>query len=414
MSELHIGSLYWPSTLHNPPSYPALTECETAQVVVIGGGMSGITCAWELISSGIDVILVEREIVAGESTSANTGLLQYCNDVMLSDLIGQIGRESAETFYVACSRAIDKLADIAASLPEDVGFRRRSSLYYASTEQDLPKLKQEYEALSSCGLRASYWTSDDIAAHFPFRKPGAIVTGGDAEVNPFRFVTLLAAQAVDKGLRIREYTEIVKHDSLAGGRHRLHTGNGHYIDANHVIYAIGYEPEELRGQLIKPDIGRSFVIVTEPVPDLSQWHERYMIWETARPYLYLRTTEDNRIIIGGLDEEDRNPLQSKQRRKEHSEKLLEKGKALFPELPLTIAYDWNATFGESEDNLPFVGEDPKWPGVYYTLGYGGNGTVYSLLGAELIRELIQGEADSNPLKDIIGLSRATLREGTPR
>ncbi|MHA6480611.1 NAD(P)/FAD-dependent oxidoreductase [Paenibacillus sp. strain BS8-2] len=409
MSELHSGHMYWPTTMSDVQTYPSLTSNERAKAVVIGGGMSGVTSAWELASAGIDVILADRESVASESTSANTGLLQYCNDVMLSELIGQIGQEPAETFYRACSNAVDKLARIAAELPGDSGFIRRSSLYYASSEQDLPKLKQEYEALSACGLDAIWWTEKDIVNHFPFQKPGAIVTGGDAEVNPFRFVHLLAEQAVSRGLRIRERTNILDHETLANGLHRLHTGNGCYIEAEHVVYAIGYEPEKLRGKLIKPDIGRSFVIVTDPIADLGQWHDRWLLWETARPYLYLRTTQDDRIIVGGLDEDISTPLRGKHAQEKHSSKLLTKAQELFPGMPLTIAYHWNATFGESEDNLPFIGEDPEWRHVYYSLGYGGNGTVYSVLAAELIRGLIEGTAGDNPLNRIVGLSRATLR-----
>lgn len=409
MSELHSGRMYWPTTAKNLRGFPGLASNEAAKVAVIGGGMSGVTCAHELVSAGMDVILAEREAVASESTEANTGLLQYCNDVMLSELIRQIGLEPAQTFYRACGKAVDKLAEIAAALPGECDFVRRKSLYYASSEQDLPKLRREFEALTACGLDAEYWTADDIASRFPFRKPGAIVTGGDAEVNPFRFVHLLAEQAASRGLRIREQTDIVRHETLPGGVHRLHAGNGHYIDAEHVVYAIGYEPESLRGRLIKPDIGRSFVIVTEPIQDLSSWHDRFLLWETARPYLYLRTTKEHRIIVGGLDEDNRNPVRGNKALQKHSEKLLEQAQALFPELPLRIDYEWNATFGESEDNLPFIGEDHERRHVYYLLGYGGNGTVYSLLGAELIRQLIEGTGDANPLKSIIGLSRATLQ-----
>lgn len=414
MNEFHSGNLYWPVTMNDMRTYPALSRNESARVVVIGGGMSGVTCAWKLATTGMDVMLIERDVVAGQSTAANTGLLQYSNDIMLADLIDQIGREPAVTFYKACSQAVDNLAAIASSLPEDCGFRRRSSLYYATTEQDLPKLKREYETLSASGLDAVYWSADDIASRFPFRKPGAIVTGGDAEVNPLRFVHLLADQAAVHGLRIYEQTDIVSHDTLPDGTHRLRTDGGHTIDAEVIIYAIGYEPETLRGKLIRPELRRSFVIATDPVADLSVWHERFLIWETNRPYLYLRTTEDNRIIVGGLDEDDRTPVQSRKGQMSHSERLLELVQGMFPELQLRIAYQWNGTFGESADNLPFIGEDPAWPGVYYMLGYGGNGTVYSMLGADLIRDCIEGKADTNPIKDIVGLTRPTLKTAQPQ
>ncbi|MFD0960862.1 NAD(P)/FAD-dependent oxidoreductase [Paenibacillus chungangensis] len=412
MKELHTGRLYWPTTLPQVPDYPSLTSSAKGKAVIIGGGMSGMICGFVLSSAGVDTIVVERGEIAGGSTSANTGLLQFCNDVMLSELIGQIGKADAELFYKRCENAIGQLTAAADSLPVDVGFRKRSSLYFASSEQDLPKLKREYEALAACGFRVEYWEPEDIAARFPFRKPGAIVTHGDAEVNPYQFVHTLAASAVRHGLRIYEGTDIVRHDTSPDGSHRLHSSEGHLIEAEHVVYAVGYEPEELRGRLNKAALNRSYAIVTnvQLETDLAAWHGKYMLWETARPYLYLRTTLDNRIVAGGLDEEEERPTHNRHTQLNRSHKLLKQLQALFPALKLEAEYEWNATFGESRDNLPFIGEDPAWPNVYYSLGYGGNGTVYSMVAAHLLLGLIQGSStgDDRQLLNILSLKRTTL------
>lgn len=406
MKELHTGSLFWPATLSNTREYPPLRENKQVQVAVIGGGMSGTVCSLLLVRSGLSTVMLERGQVAGGSTSANTGLLQICNDIMLCDLIKQIGQRDAETFYKACKDALHMLGEAAGKLPLNVGFKRRSSLYYASSEQDLPKLKEEYDALRACGIDVEFWTADKIASHFPFRKSGAIVTHGDAEVNPYEFVNGLAGIAFDEGLMLHEHTEVAEHETLPTGIHRLRTADGFVIEAEHVVYAVGYEPEELRGKLIKADLNRSFVIVTGVQDDLEDWHQRFLIWETARPYLYLRTTDEGRVVIGGLDEAIEQPLHSTQARHRRSEKLYAKLKALFPKLHAPIEYEWNATFGESRDSLPFIGADPSWNNVYYCLGYGGNGTVYSMLGAHIVRDLICG--DFNPLTDIIRLDRQSL------
>ncbi|MFD0588893.1 NAD(P)/FAD-dependent oxidoreductase [Paenibacillus sp. GCM10027627] len=392
MKELHTGRLYWPTTRAKANSFTALEEHTAAKIAVVGGGMSGVMCAHTFVTAGLDTLLIERGDIAGGSTSANTGLLQFCNDVMLVDLIGQIGRDAAERFYRRCKEAVDQLALVASTLPEDVGFRRRSSLYYASTEQDLPKLKKEFEALLACGLDVEYWSPDDIAAHFPFRKPGAIVTHGDAEVNPYQFVSGLADAAIRAGLRAYENTDVTAHEKRADGTHRLVTSNGFQIDADYVVYAVGYEPEELRGKLVKASLNRSYALVTGVQPSLGQWHQNFLLWETARPYLYLRTTIDGRVVVGGLDEEIEQPIHSEKKLARKTGQLMEKLHALFPDLTAEAEYEWNATFGESQDNLPFIGEDPLTPGVFYSLGYGGNGTVYSTIGAHIIRDMIRDKS----------------------
>lgn len=406
MKELHTGNLYWPVTLGSTREYAPLGQNKKKQVAIIGGGMSGTVCGYVFNRSGLSTILLERGQVAGGSTLASTGMLQFANDIMLSDLIGQIGERDAQTLYRACKDAIEVLAAAAESLSADVGFRRRSSLYYATSEQAMTKLKKEYEALKSCGLDVEFWSSDDIAKHFPFRKPGAIVTHGDAEVNPIQFVNGLANAAVDTGLEIHEQTEVVAHDTLPSGLHRLRTADGYEIEAEHVVYAVGYEPEELRGKLIKTKLSRSFVLVTGVQQNLQRWYDRFLIWETARPYLYMRTTFDGRIIIGGVDEQIEQPLHNKQESHKRSNELLGELQALFPELQAPIEFEWNATFGESLDNLPFIGADPAWKNVYYSLGYGGNGSVYSMIAAQVLCDLILG--NEHPLTDIVKLERKSL------
>lgn len=369
--------------------------------------MSGILCGHELASKGMRTAVLERETIAGGSSCANTGLVQFTNDIMLLDLADQIGEERAVLFYKACRDAIVHLSSLTDSLATRCDFKHRSSLYMASTEQDLPKLMKEFEMLHSHGFDVEWWTTHDIAAHLPFTKPGAIVTHGDAEVNPFLFIHALADDAVRAGMTIYEHSDAIRHTVGANG-HLLTTSEGGTITAEHVIFAVGYEPEELRSHLIKSDLNRSFAIVTSPqTASFDVWHEQMMIWETARPYLYMRTTPDRRIIIGGLDEEPPQPIESTSARNKRSVALLNRLQQMFPTMNAPIEYEWSATFGESCDGLPFIGRDPVRRNVYYCLGYGGNGTVYSVMARQLLYELIQDQ--SPPLAEILKLDRPSIQ-----
>ncbi|MNG00133.1 Glycine oxidase [compost metagenome] len=227
-------------------------------------------------------------------------------------------------------------------------------------------------------------------------------------MNPYRIVHGIAQDAVAAGLTIYEHTDIDSHETSKDGVHLLSTSEGGSLACRNVIFAVGYEPEELRGQLIKALLNRSFALVTEPqAASFDVWHERFMIWETARPYLYMRTTADNRIVIGGLDEETPVPLEGVHARGERIGGLYDRLREMFPTMTAPIDYEWSATFGESRDGLPFIGRDPARDGVYYSLGYGGNGTVYSLIACRLIRDMIRGE--SPPLASIVALDRPALR-----
>jgi Glycine/D-amino acid oxidases (deaminating) len=409
--KLHYGSLYWPSTRPNPPAYPQLLEPVRCHALVIGGGMSGIACGYTLVRSGIDAVLIEQGTIASGSTAANTGLLQYSNDIMLSELAKQIGDEDAVEFYRACKNAVEQLVQVANGLPRDVDLKRRSSFYFASSESDLPSLRREHEMLDRHGFGVEWWDADRIESVFPFRKSGAIVTHGDAELNPFLFVTSLAESAAQAGLRIYEKTSAL---SVEGdkGNFIVRTNHGE-IHAEHIVYAVGYTPESAGDARVNARFTRTYAIATKPIRhSLSNWHQRFMLWETARPYLYLRTTNDDRIIVGGLDENNRQPVLTDTDLKQRSRRLLTELRLLFPDLEAEAEYEWCGTFAESADNLPWIGEDPGTPGRYYALGYGGNGTIYSAIAARLIRDDIMGI--KHPIASIVSPARPKHKKAASR
>ncbi|WP_113926905.1 FAD-dependent oxidoreductase [Bacillus sp. P14.5] len=399
--ELHNGSLYWPTTFshterkeENPPAD------ERYDAVVIGAGMSGVLCAYTLVEAGLKVALVDKREAGAGSSSANTGLLQYSNDIMLHELIDQIGENRAVHFYKLCLEALDDLEEAADSIPFNVYFKRRNSIYFASKEEDASKLLDEYEALKKHGFPVNFWTTEALTEHMTFSKPAALVTQRDAEVNPYRFVMGLLKNLKDQGARLFEHTEVTscveEEDCII-----LESSRGS-LTAKHAVYCTGYEASGA-GEYVSAKINRSFAIATEPIDDLSSWWERALIWETARPYFYMRTTDDNRIIAGGLDEEIPQAPESREIIEKYGKKISSEIKKLFPGLEISISHAWGASFAESMDNLPYIGRVPGKEKTYCLLGYGGNGTVYSMLGAKIIADLIQGNVTEGA--DIVKLER---------
>lgn len=398
--DIHNGSVYWPSTLLNKNTRQTPEKLELYDVIVVGGGMSGSLTALALVEAGLKVAVLDKRQMAAGSTMANTGLLQYSNDIMLHELIDQNGEQDAVRFYQICYEAVNQLKMVAKRLPSSADFIMRPSICYASSEEDVSKIKKEYETLKKHGLPCDYWEPEELSKHMAFTKAGALVTYDDAEVNPYKFVNGVLDIIEEKGGHLFEFVEV--QDVFTIEDHISVRSSAGEFSSNHIIYTTGYETVPV-GKRIGAEINRSYAMVTKPVNDFTQWYEQALLWETARPYLYVRTTAENRIIIGGLDEEDAKAPQSLELIEKRGETLLRKLTDLFPQYDLKMDYVYGATFGESIDNLPFIGQHPTKEKHYYLLGYGGNGTVYSMLGSHILRDLIMN--GHHPDEHLVELDR---------
>ena len=140
----------------------------------------------------------------------------------------------------------------------------------------------------------------------------------------------------------------------------------------------------------------TFVLVSQPMHLEDLWKEKCLIWETARPYLYIRTTEDNRIMVGGFDEPFQNPKKRDALMPKKNKAILKKFKTLFPESKIKMDFYWCGTFGGTKDGLPYIGIHKNHPNMYFALGYGGNGITFSVIAAEMIKNMhLDRQIDEN-------------------
>lgn len=399
---LKSGDVFWPQIYRGPElQFRELDQDITCEIAIIGGGISGALAAYYLTRAGFHVVLLDRRPIAHGSTAASTGLLQYEIDVSLVDLIGKLGRERAVAAYLASVESVRAFEPLVAELDDSCELLSRPSVYLASEEKDVSRLKAECEARQSIGIDVKFLCRDELREYLGVSRLAALLSHPAFEVDPFRLTLALIRGAIKRGLRVFSPVNIVRHESNERGA-ILHTNTNARINAGKIIFATGYETMGLLPSDLCA-LSSTYAICSEPVEITSPWKDHCLIWESARPYLYLRPAQGNRIMVGGEDENIVDPHLRDQLIGEKTRKLVHRFSELFPQIKLQVACAWAGTFAQTDDGLPFIGARRDFPHCYFALGYGGNGITFSLIAAELIRDLLLGYR--NPKIDLFRFDR---------
>ncbi|MFB1081591.1 NAD(P)/FAD-dependent oxidoreductase [Jeotgalibacillus sp. JSM ZJ347] len=382
------GTYYWPTTFPDAPAYPSLETDLSCDVLIVGGGSSGAQCAYHLADHDLDVVVIEKSRIASGSTVTNTAILQYSGEKMFTSLVNTFGEDYIARHLKLLKEAIDEIEATSSHTNIDCEFTRRDTLYSASCPEDVYKLRKEYDYLKQHGCEVDFLKRDEIEAKYPFSREAAIYSYNDGEINPFTYTHALFEESVAQGVRVFEHTEMNgQHFDRETGNMIVTTKNGYTIEARHVIFAAGYEGMDIKKEK-KASFASTFTVTTNPVEDLSEWYNRTILWDTARPYLYVRTTKDNRIIIGGLDENtdeegDRNSKLTHKKRQ-----LIKEFNQLFPDIKVEPEFYLASSYGGIVDGVPAVGKYEEFPGCYFVFAFGDNGMVYGQVLAKLIAEEI--------------------------
>ncbi|HEY2379207.1 MAG TPA: FAD-dependent oxidoreductase [Gemmatimonadaceae bacterium] len=390
--DLKSGYPLWPVNDGLIHTYPRLDGDARCDVAIVGGGITGALVAHHLIEAGFDALVVDRRDVGWGSTAASTALLQYEIDVPLVELIEMRGRDHANRAYLACRDAIGKLERVAKASSGSFGFERKKSLYLATGKRDRRLLRAELEARHAIGIRVDWLDEEDITARFPFRRPAALLSHDAAQVDAYGFAHALFGDAARRGLRVFDRTTVMDIDATARGV-TLVTADKCLVRARYLVFATGYETRDFLDDRVA-HLASTYAFASEPLAPIAGWGEDHcMIWEHAHPYLYLRTTADGRVIVGGEDEDFSNPARRDRLLAAKTAKLAARFRALFPDVELEVGFSWAGTFGETRDGLAYIGTHPDWPSSYFALGYGGNGITYGIIAAEIIRDALTGQAN---------------------
>lgn len=400
--DLKSGYPWWAVRNGLPHDFPRLRGDLRCDVAIVGGGITGALIASEFAAHGHGVAVLEQRDAGWGSTAANTALLQYEIDNHLVDLAKQVGEDDALLAYRACVASVEALQAMLSRL-RDVGYRRSDSLYFASRRWHRRRLREEFEARARHGFDVEWLDGDDVRERYGFDAPAAILNRPAAGVDPYRLTWRLLHGLRRAGAAVFDRTRIEAIEPRARDV-VLRTADGMSIVARQVVLAAGYANQQWLPRKVAKNRS-SYALISDPLDaGAMQPLRSTMAWETARPYLYFRITTDGRLLVGGEDDAVDIPARRDRRVEAKADRLLRRMRDLFPGVQIAPGFSWAGTFAETEDGLPFFGPHAALgPRVHFAMAYGGNGITYSMLGASLLRALV--ERRRHPLAKLFSFAR---------
>lgn len=371
------------------PTRP-LPEAISVDVAIVGAGISGAFMAREMSRDRSVAVLDRRPPLMG-STVASTAMLQWEIDLPLTALAGKIGEADARRAYARSRAAVDALKTLVTEDGIRCGLKDKGSLYLAGDAYGWRALEAEAEARSAVGLESVFVDRAELGARFGLDRTGAIVSQGSASADPARLAAGLLRRAASDGATVYSPVEVIQAASDPDGVTLL-TDAGHAVRARKVVFCCGYEfPEGV------PTPGASIIstwaLASKPDARFPAWLKDFLVWEASDPYLYFRTGQEGRLIVGGEDEDDPAAHQDPARLNRKCASIAARLKDLVPDMTFEIDYSWAGAFGESVTGLPSIAPVPDMDHAFAVMGFGGNGITYSMIASQIVSAAIRGQAD---------------------
>lgn len=392
---------YW-SDRPELPRFARLAHDITVDVVIVGGGITGLTSAYLLKKAGRRVAVIERSRCMAGDTGYTTAHLTAVTDHRLAALYKSFGGDHARAAWDAGFAAIAQIDECVRAGKIECDFGWVPGYLFAAGDgapapSEIKDLQREADVAAELGFDATY------VDRVPFANRPGVRFDGQARINPRAYLAALAKAVHGDGSAIFEQTNA---DDVSGDPPVVQAG-GYRIQCGFVIVATHNPIMGKAGWLTSTLLQTKLALYTtyaiagrvkpHTVPDA-------LFWDTGDPYHYLRT-EPHRgydvVIFGGEDHKT-----GQQAGTEACYTRLERAlKARLPDVALT--HRWSGQVIETNDGLPLIGE--LAPKQFVSTGYSGNGITFGTVGAMMAADAVTGRR--NPWAELFDTGRTKILGG---
>lgn len=372
-SEYSFNQAVWRSNI-TLPHFPSLQTNIKTDVLIIGGGITGILCAWILDRTGVRYTLVESEEICSGITQHTTAKITAQHGLIYHKLIQKFGLEKAKLYFEANHTALEQYFKLCKTIPCD--FEEKDAIVYSLHNRK--KIEQEKQALDKIGFSTDFMDKLPL----PFPVAGAIKFKHQAQFHPLKFLS-----AIVQNLNIYEHTCVLK--LKKGVAHTKHAD----ITANHIIVATHFPFINKHGSyFLKMYQHRSYVIALEDAPNING-----MYIDEAKQGLSFRNYKNFLLIGGGSHRTGKQGG--------NWEELHRFATRYYPNL--NKKYYWATQDCMTLDGIPYIGLYSKnTPNLYVATGFQKWGMTSAMISAMILSDSIIGK--KNPYAAIFSPSRTML------
>ena len=356
-----------------------ILECDTsADVCIIGAGISGITTAYYLTKKGYNTIVIEKNEIGNGVTGHTTAKITSQHGLIYHYLSKQYGIKFAKKYFEANEEAIKNIEDIIRENNIDCDFERKNNYIYTINKENVGKIEEEAESLRYINLNAEKIEKTDL----PFNIQKGIMFKNQAQFNPLKYLDSLTKYIIKKGGRI--YTNSLCTDIRRKNEEYEIQVNNNKIFCKYVVLASQYPFLNIPGfYFAKMYQASSYVIGIETNAKMPD----NMYLSIDEPNFSFRTAGDI-LLIGGAGHKTGTKVDYNQ-----TYGILEsKAKELYPNCK--VKYKWSTRDAITLDKIPYVGEfSTLMPNMYIMTGYNKWGMTSSNVAANIIVDKITGKGN---------------------
>jgi glycine/D-amino acid oxidase-like deaminating enzyme/nitrite reductase/ring-hydroxylating ferredoxin subunit len=360
-------------------------RCDT---VVIGGGIAGLSVAFELADAGQSVIVLDRGPIGGGMTGRTTAHLAPPCDDLLSELIHLRGEETAQLFHRSHAAAVDRIEEIVRAHGIDCAFRRLDGFLFPElgtpADEAGKQIETELEAAETLGVEAERQRGVPLEG---LSGAPALRYARQATFHPLHYLRALARLATARGAKLHADTAVTDiHEEK--GRVTVTTASGIRIGASRAVVATNSPINNVVAIHSKMAPYRTYAMAfdvpADALPDA-------LYWDMADPYHYVRIQPQTEgdgwwLIAGGEDHKSGEADDGAER----FAKLEAWVRPLVPALGAEVAR-WSGQVMDTIDFCGFIGRNPGDENIWVVTGDSGQGMTHGVLASLLLRKLIQGE-----------------------